>query len=195
MRPQRTIVVCHRGVGSALGVDQHFQLSRCCVKQPTGFDYLEALVHQGGGVYRNFPAHVPVRVFTGLGRRHLAELFRRHVQERTAGCREDYSRNTGLFQVLFKTCGQGLENSILLGVDRQNPGPITVPRFGKEFTCSAQGCFVGQQYFFSAFCLPERRLHPARPARGPGGGPRPGTRRRVRGSRPRRKDGATSRRP
>jgi hypothetical protein len=52
----------------ALRMNHYFNLVLPGIEQPTGFNNFEALVHHGGGVDRDFPAHYPLGMGAGFVR-------------------------------------------------------------------------------------------------------------------------------
>ena len=67
---------------------QYLHLRWGDVNQTASFDYFESLVHQGGGVDGNPPAHAPGRMIERLLHRDGRKLRFGSVEERATGCSE-----------------------------------------------------------------------------------------------------------
>ena len=108
-----------------------------------GLDDLEALVHERRGVYRDFGAHLPLRVAQSLVHGDLRELFAGQVAEGAAAARDDQPPYGRPF------ARETLKDGRVFGVYRQNRRPP----FGRQphdpFAGHDERFLVGQRQFLA----------------------------------------------
>ena len=121
LRQHRAVGIAHHAVHHALRVDNGFQFLRRAVEQPVRFNQLQAFVHHGGAVHRNFAPHLPVGVFHRLLGRDGGEVGQVGMQEGAAGGGEDDGLHAVMFQVAFFR-RQYLIDSVVFAVHRQDAG-------------------------------------------------------------------------
>ena len=112
----------------ALRMHHHINHVRGHIKQPAGFDKFQPLVHQGGRIHRDLRAHVPVGMFHRLFRRHSLEFFNTEFTERATGSSEQQPLHAGIDALL----GEALKNRVMLGIQWQQRGPMTLHRIHEQ---------------------------------------------------------------
>src|SRR5215471_10855334 len=86
-------------------------------EKPARLDYLEALVHQGCGVYGDLGPHLPGRVSKCLVDGSGLHLFKGCEPKRTPGCSKDEP-----FDFVILLAAQALVQCIMLAVDGKEFG-------------------------------------------------------------------------
>ena len=126
-------------------MNQHVDLIRGHVKQPSGFDDLQRLVEHGRRIDGDLPAHVPVRMLERLllGRHEDILLLPR--AERTAAGRENQTLGPVGPRAL-----QALENGAVLAVHRQQRMPCFLRRLRHQLAAGDERLLVGQQHALAA---------------------------------------------
>ena len=125
---------------NALTMDQHIHLFQGQVVQLHGFDHFQALVHQGGAVYGDLGAHLPVGMPQGIVLGNPAELLPVHAEEGTPGAGQDQSAD--LRPVPYPH--QALENRGVLRIHRHNFRPAPLCLGHNQLTGTDQGFLVGK---------------------------------------------------
>ena len=144
------IHIGHHRMDHALRMDHHFDQRGGRTEQPVRLDHFQALVHHGGRVDRNLAPHDPVRVLAGFVGGDVFERLDRAVQERTArGGQEDlgHAGRAGLARIRLR---QGLENRIVLAIDRQQGGAVLVHRIHEQLAGHDQRFLVREQNFLAS---------------------------------------------
>ncbi len=165
-----------------LRMNRHGDLRRGDVKQPAGFDHLQSLIHHGGGIDRDFRAHLPRWMGQRLGGRHGIELFERPGSKRTTTGRENDP-----LQVRPASAGQGLKHGAMLAVDRDDlrsrfssPVPSRGDRPRPAFPCSRRPPASPPRRPPKSHAAPpppqSRKRQPRPPAAWPPGSPLPARR-------------------
>ena len=91
------------------------------IKEPSGLDHLQPLIHQRGGVNGDLSSHTPVGVTqSSLDRHGLKLLYSLIATEGTSRCREQ----DALQRIAFLP-DEALIDSRVLRVDRQDTRSIT----------------------------------------------------------------------
>ena len=87
-------------MNNALPMNHDLDLGLRDIEEPAGFNHFKSLVHQRGGVDRDFRAHFPIRVLERPLRCDILQLFRAQIPEGPSGCRQDQTADI-FFAVAF----------------------------------------------------------------------------------------------
>ena len=132
------------GVDDALGVEYRGALLGAQSEEALGFDELEALVGERGGVDGDFRAHRPIGVFEGVGGSTVGEAFGGPVAECAAAGGEDDATHAGVRVTL-----EALEDGVVFAVDGEN---VCAGFFGggqDEFSGENENLFRGEGEVFA----------------------------------------------
>ncbi len=129
----------HQGMDHALGMDDHVDLFGGEGEEVAGLDDLQGLVHQGGGIDGDLPAHGPGGVGHGLLHRDAGEVPFPVLEKRPARSGQDDPAH-----VAPSARGQALEDGALLAVDGDDLGPAGSAFPVDELAGGDQGLLVGQ---------------------------------------------------
>ena len=99
----------------AFPVDHYLDLRFRNVEEPAGLDDFEPLVHEGGGIDRDFGAHLPIGVLERPFGCDVLQFLFRQGPEGSAGGREDQAAD-----IFFPMAFQRLENRTMFAVDRED---------------------------------------------------------------------------
>ena len=97
----------------------HLDLLQRHVKEPSGFDDFQPLVHHGRRIDGDLASHGPVGMVQRLLQRHLFQLLQAVSPERSAGRRQQDPADLIMLIAL-----QALENSTVLTVHRQHGNTV-----------------------------------------------------------------------
>ena len=135
----------------ALGVNHDFDVVVIQPEEVVGFDHLQPLVHQGGGIHGDLAAHAPVGMGGGIGHGGIFEVGCGPVTEGAAGGGELNAPQTrswytggeaGVFSPGRSL--QALEDGRVFGICRQQPAPTFLELGQHHRACCDQGFLVGQ---------------------------------------------------
>ena len=117
----RAIGELHHRVDDALRMHKYLDRFGRRVKEPSGLDHLQPLIHQRGGVNGDLSSHTPVGVTqSSLDRHGLKLLYSLIATEGTSRCREQ----DALQRIAFLP-DEALIDSRVLRVDRQDTRSMT----------------------------------------------------------------------
>ncbi len=124
----------------ALRVNDHLDLLVGQAEEPVRLYDLQALVHQGGGVYRYFRPHPPGGMRQRLLDRDGAHLFGRKAAERpTGGGQDEAAHLAGLLPA------QALPDGAVLAIHRQDRDAVVARGLHDEVAGHHQRLLVGQR--------------------------------------------------
>lgn len=104
----------HHGVDGGLGMDDDLDFFVGYLKEVVGFDDLEPLVDEGGGIDRDLGPHVPGGMLEGAMVVGVFDFPIGRMEERTAAARQDHAANGGAGSRL-----QALKNGVVFTIDRE----------------------------------------------------------------------------
>src|SRR6202789_4725566 len=115
---------------------RHLHLRGGKVEEAAGFDDLQGLVEDGGGVDGDALAHDPGGVLEGLGWGDALEVGELGVAERAGGCREP-----DLFDLRSGAGAEALVDGVVLGVDGEKVY-VAFPRCGEDEVAGSYEAFL-----------------------------------------------------
>ena len=136
----RSIRKFHHGMNDTLRVHVHSDFGRRHIEEPASLDDFQTLVHHGGGIDGNLPAHGPLWMIQRLIQSHIFQLFRRVLPERSPGCGQ---KNPPNFPSLVSF--QTLENGAVLAVYRQELHALSRHGIHHQRASGHQGFLIGQR--------------------------------------------------
>src|SRR5215510_13951449 len=110
-------------MNDAFPMDHDLDLGFRNIEEPSGFNDLEPFVHQGGGIDRDFGAHLPVWMLQCAFGCDVLQLVPPKGPEGASRRRQDQTAD-----ILFAMAFQRLEDRAVFAVDWKNPDAIP-PRF------------------------------------------------------------------
>jgi hypothetical protein len=119
------------------------------------YNDLKAFVQHRGRIHRDFSAHAPVRVRTGLFGRNLRQVSPALIAKWPARSGEDqatYPRCRPRWRTGSVVVRQALKNGVVFTINRQKLGPCVTHSSHEDRTCRHQGLFVGKQHAFTGLC-------------------------------------------
>ena len=139
MRLDRAIPKHDQRVDDAFAVQDYVYAVEGHVEQPAGLDALQPLVEEGGAIYGDLLAHLPVGVSQRLLRGYPVQLFGRRVAEGAAGGGEDDALNA-----IGVLAPEALPDGGVFAVDGPQLGAVALRLGGKELAGHDEHLFVGQ---------------------------------------------------
>src|SRR5579875_1047220 len=120
------------------------------VEQPSRFDDLKSLVHEGGGVDGHLLAHPPGGMLKRIGNGNARKLLPRQSPKRAARGGKYYSVD------VFATLSvKALEDGVVLAVDRQQPSASSPDGVNYQFPGHHQHFLIGERDILAGF---DRRI-------------------------------------
>jgi len=145
---------------NALRMHHHTHAGHFHIKQPAGFNHFQPLVKQGRGIYGDFTAHHPRRMFQGAFDRDPGKTVlgpQLLVAERTAG-----SREPELADGTHRLAIQALKNGGMLAIHRQHAHPMDAGLVHDDFSGHHQDFLGGHGNVLARPDGRERRLQSRR---------------------------------
>ena len=136
---KKVVNIFYRGVKYALAMHGYLYLIRIHAEKMHRLNDLKALVHKSCAVNGNLLTHLPGGVRQRVSKSHRLKLTACLAKEGATGCGKDYP----LYLFPLATL-QGLENSRVLAVDRDDLNPALTRRLHNYVTGNNERLLVGK---------------------------------------------------
>src|SRR5882762_2105 len=146
----------------ALRMDDYLNLLRTRSEQPARLDDLQSLVHHGRRIHRYLASHDPVRMRTGLVRRHAVQLRTRTPPEGSARSGEKDPADPFCDGLAGREGRKALENCVVLAVYGQQHRPAGPHRLHEHGARDHQRFLVCEEKLLACSRSGERGAKPRR---------------------------------